>query len=123
MKKYLLLSVLALTACTHNRFLYNDEHGNAVYEANCSFGTYGDCLQKAGQQCPLGFNILMSSEQQTGTYTDIQGSSSSHTSASASAYGFGNMATAFGNSYTNSSFGAQGMNTNLYSRYLIYTCK
>lgn len=123
MKKYLLVGVLLISACTHNRFLYNDEHGKAIYEANCSFGTFGDCLQKAGQQCPSGFDILMSSEQQTGTYTDIQGSGSSYTSASASAYGIGNMISAFGNSYTNSSFGAQGMNTNIYKRYMIYKCK
>ena len=123
MKKYLLFSVLAISACTQNRFLYNNEQGQAVYEADCSWGTYGDCLQKAGQQCSTGFKILMSSEQQTGTYTDIQGSSSSHTSASASAYGFGNTLSAFGNSFTNSSFNAQGLSSNLYKRYMIYTCK
>lgn len=123
MKKYLLLGVLAISACTQNRFLYNNEHGKAVYEADCSWGTYGDCLQKAGQQCLSGFNILMSSEQQTGTYTDIQGSSSSSTSASASAYGVGNMISAFGNSFSNSSFNAQAMSSKLYKRYMIYTCK
>ena len=123
MKKYLLLGVLAISACTQNRFLYNNENGQAIYEAECSWGTYGDCLQKAGQQCPTGFNILMSSEQQTGTYTDVQGSASSRTSASASAYGFGNTLSAFGNSFTNSSFNAQGLSSNLYKRYMIYSCK
>ena len=123
MKKILLVSALLLSACTQNRFLYNNEHGKAVYEADCSFGTYGDCLQKAGEQCPSGFDILMSSEQQTGTYTDVQGSGSSSTSASASAYGIGNTLSAFGNSFTNSSFNAQALSSNLYKRYMIYSCK
>lgn len=123
MKKIIIISAFFLSSCAYNKFLYTNENGQAVYEVNCSMSSFGDCLKEAGKQCPFGFSIMMTSEQQTGTYTDVQGYGNSYTSASASAYGFGSAATAFGNAHTNSSFGAQGMNTNLYSRYMIYTCK
>ena len=123
MKKYIILIALLLSSCTTNRFLYNNEKGLPVYEANCSLGTYGDCLQKAGQQCPAGFNILMSSEQQTGVYTDAQGKASSNTRSSASAFTHNNWINAFGNSSTTGSFGSQSFATNTYTRYMIYTCR
>lgn len=56
MKKWILFSILFLSACATTDFLYIESSGSSVYEADC--GTLGYCYQKANQQCPNGFEVI-----------------------------------------------------------------
>lgn len=145
MKKYILFTSLMLCGCAMNSFLYNDENGNPVYKANCSgaFLSFAECLEAMGKTCPTGFNVLMSSEQQVGTFSDYNLTGGTSGTASGAVYGSGNTQGSFNNygNYgtlnSNSSFNAYG-NTQFNShsnynmggytmanvnRYVVYSCK
>lgn len=146
MKKYVFL-VLLLSACATNRFLFTDENGNQIYQADCG-GMWnninmGDCLKLAGETCPLGFNILLANEQIIGSNFGVQNYGNINTNtnafgqsnfnANANIYGYGNnlYGNAYGNTNSNAylnsrtSFnsGGFGGGSYNYSRYLIYSCK
>ena len=129
MKKYLLISVLLVSACATNTLLYNDENGHPVYQAKCggTYLTYGDCLEKMGETCPRGFNILMANENKIGTVSgyDLSGGMQSNSYGYGTAYGLGNSINAYGRSNTYGSFAANGNGYALdsYERYVIYSCK
>ena len=78
--KKLILILLLLTGCTTSRILYTDQYGRDVYEAKCNAyrHTIGDCYKKASQICPRGFNVLRSSEQNSGSYGALNGGFSSN---------------------------------------------
>ncbi|MBQ8677033.1 MAG: hypothetical protein IJ529_01025 [Alphaproteobacteria bacterium] len=107
MKKRLLLFVLVLSGCVQNRFLYTDEKGSNVYQTDCSWSDFGDCLIEANKSCPMGFNIVMSSENPTGSFSNFDGHGTT---------------TGFGNFYS-SNYNGWGNSWNTYSRYIIYSCK
>ena len=140
MKKYLAF-VLLLSACATNSHLYNDENGNPVYKANCSgaYLSFAECLEVMGKTCPAGFNVLISSEQQTGTVSDYNLTSrtsgnafgNSYSSANANIYGMGNniYGNAYSNTYSNAYFNTRsnynmgGYSTAVINRYVVYSCK
>jgi len=144
MKKYIFL-VLLLSACATNSHLYNDENGNPVYKANCSgsYLSFAECLEVMGKTCPTGFNVLMSSEQQVGTYSDYNLTGGTSGNINSSFYGtgsinghlnnYGNYGTfnsnsnfnAFGNSQFNSrsNYNMGGYTMANINRYVIYSCK
>lgn len=111
MKKTLMLFLLlALFGCAQNRnrFLYMDENGNPVYQAKCDgYLDFGDCLIEAGQTCPSGFNVLMSSEHQDMTFANANISGSVKKSKDFNEFNVPMYATTW----------------NAYSRYMIYSCK
>lgn len=107
MKKILLLTILFLCGCIQNRFLYTNENGNDVYQVNCSYGDFGDCLIEANKTCPFGFDIFMSSEIPTGSFSNFHHTEQMNT--------FGNFSP-----YNSATYGDSWID---YDRYLIYTCK
>ncbi len=126
-----MLLLFLLSACASNRFLYNDENGKQVYQANCG-GIWknvnmGDCLRLAGKQCPAGFDIVSANEQLNGTIDAASLSGAGQTSAYANgqAQFFPNnvFAAGRGNSQSFLRANAFGGNTMSYNRYIIYTCK
>lgn len=146
MKKFLFLTLL-LSACATNRLLFVNEKGVPIYQADCGGHwqnlNMGDCLIKASEQCPTGFNILIAHEAVVGTmmgnslYGDINTTSNLYGNSNSNAtiglnksgnniYGnaFGNSSfNAFGNSNTSVNLNSFGGVSNSYSRFIIYACK
>ena len=100
---------MLLCGCVSNRFLYIDDKGSNVYETDCSdLGlNFGDCLIEANKNCPFGFNIIMSSENPAGSFSNFNGHGASS--------GFGNL--------QSFNFNGHGNSWNTYNRYIIYSCK
>ena len=109
MKKVILLSFLILCSCVQNRFLYTDNNGNNVYQSDCSdLGLdFGDCLIDANKTCPVGFDIVMSSENPVANFSNY--------STHGTTMGYGN--------FFSSNYNTHGNSWNAYSRYIIYACK
>ncbi len=107
MKRLMFLTIITLCGCVQNRFLYSNENGNNVYQAKCDWGDFSDCLIEANRVCPSGFDILMSSETPTGSFSNFDTNGRGNT--------FGNFSSYQSHTYGNS--------WNTYSRYLIYACK
>ena len=107
MRKYGIVVILLLCGCVQNRFLYTNEKGNDVYQVNCSYGDFGDCLVEANKTCPFGFDIFMSSETPIGSFSNFNNNGQMNTFGGVSSYN----STTYGDSW------------NTYNRYLIYTCK
>ena len=109
MRKLFLIIFVLLCGCVHtqNRFLYSNENGHEVYQTDCSWTDFGDCLIEANRMCPAGYDIVMSSETPTGNFAnfDTKGRENS----------FGDFS-----SYNSST---SGTSWNTYKRYLIYACK
>lgn len=130
MKKFYVFFLFLLSACATNEVLYTDANGQTVYKAQCDQASnidMGDCIKLMGQQCPLGFNILMATENPIGFMSGNQtyGTMNTNTYANVNAYGFGNNAWANGyaNSQTNVNLNSWGGGWTRYNRFVIYTCK
>lgn len=129
MKKFIFLILLLTPACVSSKYLYTDENNNPVYQVTCNgaLRTYGDCLAEIGRSCPMGFNIIMSDEKQTGTTSqqDISGRLNSNSYGNANFFGAGNngMASALGQSFGNIGMSSNTMTMGMFNRYMIYTCK
>ena len=132
MRKFIIAtSFFILSACATNRMLYVNEKGQTVYQADCG-GMWqninmGDCLIKAGQQCPTGFNILMANDQISGisngtqTFGDIN--TNSYANGQAQIFGNNAFAQGWGNSQTSFNANSWGGSSFSHDRYIIYTCK
>lgn len=109
MKKLFYLSIFLLCGCVsaQSRFLYSNEHGHNVYQTDCSWTDFGDCLIEANKICPEGYDIIISSETPTGNFSNYNTNGTGNYYSGFSSY----QANTYGNS----------MNT--YKRYLIYACK
>ena len=121
MKKYIVLSLLVLSACVQNRMLYVNEKGNPVYQSKCNGGMLdmGDCMADAAAHCPNGFEVIQSSENNVGEISQVNGRENSSFNGNATL--FGN--TLWGNANGRANFNGNGYSFNVFNRYMIYTCK
>ena len=66
MKKFFVITVLLLSGCVQNRLLSIDSSGRYVYQADCHWTSFEDCIKEAAKTCPKGYNIMMSNEEHLG---------------------------------------------------------
>ena len=109
MKNLVLAIFFLLCGCVHSqsRFLYSNEQGHEVYQTDCSWTDFGDCLIEANRVCPAGYDIVMSSETPTGNFSDFNTKGRENSFGGFSSYDMNTSGTSF----------------NTYKRYLIYACK
>ena len=129
MKKTLFFICFLLSACNlNNNFLYQDEYGRNIYQVDCG-GTdtsYVRCYQTMNNICKYGYEILKYDEKITGSATNnyIDNNQQYNGYNNASLYGsFGvpNLYNTDGANYQ--TINTTGITRNLYSRYIVYTCK